>query len=370
MNVQRVKVNIIPSGIIPVANLSQGDYGREIMFEIFDGNSPADLSEIQTAFLSGKKPDGKAFSLNGTITNNCVSVTSSYQSTALSGNIEAKLVLIDSDSQLKSALIIWDVDADPSSGSVTSDEDIQDIISAALEIKDEAEQNAYNAGQSALAAAASASEASDSETNAAASESNAEAWAVGERGGVPVEQTDDTYHNNSKYYSEQAAESATICASILPVVQGYAESAEQSTIVCGSIQRMAGQNASDSEAFATGKRNGTDVPSTDPAYHNNASYYAGVASQYAQGGLIYKGSVTFANIPTTDMRSGDMYNIEDDFTTDSRFQEGAGKSVKAGTNIAWNPNNKWDVLAMGGGNDIGLYVDQTTGKVFQQWEEE
>lgn len=204
MNVQRVKVNIIPSGIIPVANLSQGDYGREIMFEVFDGNSPADLSEIQTAFLSGEKPDGKAFSLNGTITNNCVSVTSTYQSTALSGNIEAKLVLIDSDSQLKSALIIWDVDADPSSGSVTSDEDIQDIISAALEIKDEAEQNAYNAGQSALAAATSASEASDIETNAAASESNAEAWAVGERGGVPVESTDDTYHNNSKYYSEYA----------------------------------------------------------------------------------------------------------------------------------------------------------------------
>ena len=204
MNVQRVRVNIIPSGIIPVANLSQGDYGREIMFEVFDGNSPADLSEIQTAFLSGEKPDGKAFSLNGTITNNCVSVTSTYQSTALSGNIEAKLVLIDSDSQLKSALIIWDVDADPSSGSVTSDEDIQDIISAALEIKDEAEQNAYNAGQSALAAATSASEASDSETNAATSESNAEAWAVGERGGVPVESTDDTYHNNSKYYSEYA----------------------------------------------------------------------------------------------------------------------------------------------------------------------
>lgn len=204
MNVQRVKVNIVPGGIVPVANLSQGDYGREIMFEVFDGNTPADLSEIQTAFLSGEKPDGKAFSLNGTITNNCVSVTSSYQSTALSGNIEAKLVLIDSDSQLKSALLIWAVEHDPSSGSVSSDEDIQDIISAALEIKDEAEQNAYNAGQSALAAATSASEASDSETNAATSESNAEAWAVGERGGVPVESTDDTYHNNSKYYSEYA----------------------------------------------------------------------------------------------------------------------------------------------------------------------
>lgn len=32
----------------------------------------------------------------------------------------------------------------------------------------------------------------------------AEAWAVGERGGVPVPVTDETYHNNSKYYSERA----------------------------------------------------------------------------------------------------------------------------------------------------------------------
>lgn len=34
-----------------------------------------------------------------------------------------------------------------------------------------------------------------------------------------------------------------------------------------------------SEAYAIGKRDGTDVPSTDPTYHNNAKYY----SQTAQG---------------------------------------------------------------------------------------
>lgn len=56
-----------------------------------------------------------------------------------------------------------------------------------------------------------ASDAHDSETNAATSEqnaadseSNAEAWAVGERGGVPVTSEDDTYENNSKYYSERS----------------------------------------------------------------------------------------------------------------------------------------------------------------------
>ena len=41
-----------------------------------------------------------------------------------------------------------------------------------------------------------------------ASEYAAEAWAVGKRHGVPVPETDQTYHNNSKYYAEQAAGAA------------------------------------------------------------------------------------------------------------------------------------------------------------------
>lgn len=41
------------------------------------------------------------------------------------------------------------------------------------------------------------------EMGGTASEYNAEAWAVGERGGVPVSSTDQTYHNNSKYYAQQ-----------------------------------------------------------------------------------------------------------------------------------------------------------------------
>ena len=106
------------------------------------------------------------------------------------------------------------------------------------------------------------------------------------------------------------------------------------------------QAAEDAEAWAIGQRGGQDVPSTDPTFENNSKYWAEVAQQAAEGGLIYKGSCLFANIPTSGMHSGDMWNIEDDFTTDSRFQEGSGIAVAAGSNIAWNTNNKWDVLAM------------------------
>lgn len=74
---------------------------------------------------------------------------------------------------------------------------------------------------------------------------NAEAYALGTRNGSPVGSTDPTYHNNSKYYSEQA-----------------------------------GEHISDAEAYAIGKRNGTDVPSSDPTYHNNSKYYSEQANTY------------------------------------------------------------------------------------------
>ena len=95
------------------------------------------------------------------------------------------------------------------------------------------------------------------EMGGASSESNAEAWAVGERHGVPVNRTDQTYHNNSKYYAEQAAESAEALEEAQEIIDGY---------------------EADSEAYATGKRDGTDVGSDDPTYHNNSKYYAEQAS--------------------------------------------------------------------------------------------
>lgn len=55
----------------------------------------------------------------------------------------------------------------------------------------------------------SAQDAYESATGAHDSELNAEAWAVGQRDGVDVEQTDETYHNNSKYYAEKAEQGAS-----------------------------------------------------------------------------------------------------------------------------------------------------------------
>lgn len=113
-----------------------------------------------------------------------------------------------------------------------------------------------------------------------------------------------------------------------------------------AIIDLARQEQYTAEAWAKGTRNGVPVTPGDPTYNNNSEYWAEQSQAATQGALKYKGSCLFANIPTTGLNQGDMWNIEDDFTTDNRFQEGSGIPVKAGSNIAWNSNSKWDVLAM------------------------
>ena len=84
------------------------------------------------------------------------------------------------------------------------------------------------------------------QANDAVSAAKAEAYAVGERTGVPVTAGDPAYHNNSKYYAQQA-----------------------------------GNESDEAEAWAKGTKDGTDVPTTDPAYHNNAKYFRDMAQQDA-----------------------------------------------------------------------------------------
>ena len=130
-----------------------------------------------------------------------------------------------------------------------------------------------------------------------ASEYNAEAWAVGERHGVPVQEGDQTYHNNAKWYAqymEQTIESAAEAAVIEAVAAGTAQAeaakaAAEAWATGGESGTPGAQNnakyfcdqaddhAEDAEAWAVGQRKGTDVDPGDPTYHNNAAYWAAQA---------------------------------------------------------------------------------------------
>ena len=62
---------------------------------------------------------------------------------------------------------------------------------------------------------------------------------------------------------------------------------------------------------------------------------------------IFKGSVAFASLPSTLTAGmgGYVYNVTDDFTTDARFVEGAGKKYAAGTDVAVVDLSTYDAVS-------------------------
>lgn len=120
-------------------------------------------------------------------------------------------------------------------------------------------------------------------TNSANSAEDSEAWAVGQRGGIDVPSSDETYQNNSKYWQERA---------------------------------------------------------------NYWYQQAQAIAESFSGALRPMGTVTFENLPPlAQADSGDMYNVSNQFTTTSDFVEGAGIVVPLGSNVYKTIGGKWDVLA-------------------------
>lgn len=64
----------------------------------------------------------------------------------------------------------------------------------------------------------------------------AEAWAVGQRNGVDVSETDKTYHNNAKYYAElTAADRASTEGASAAVAAGVAEAKQYAQAAQGAV---------------------------------------------------------------------------------------------------------------------------------------
>ena len=96
---------------------------------------------------------------------------------------------------------------------------------------------------------------------------DAEAWARGTRKGTAVGSGDETYHNNSKYYSEQSASSASTAST-------KASQASSSATNAANSATTSTNQALKSEGYATGTQNGSAVGSGSPYYQKNSKYYS------------------------------------------------------------------------------------------------
>lgn len=167
--------------------VSQYDENYALVFEVYDGAFPVSGLNAYTVKLVGRQPgDDPAlkYEFEGTVSgtlNNVLSFTIDTTMTGRAGKGTAEIVILDTTNDVKFASFNLPVYVEKAA---VPDDAIDADVERAQKIAEQVD------------------ELIDGATD------GAEAWAVGQRGGVDVPETDETYHNNAKYYAEQAQEIA------------------------------------------------------------------------------------------------------------------------------------------------------------------
>ena len=228
MITQKLKVNLIPSGIAPRVNVSQYDYGsRTLEISLYNGTEPFMIPENANIFIQGTKKDGRGFQYEGlAYDDNVVTADITQQMTVFEDEVVTELVILVGEEQLATANFILNVEpAALRDDVVVSETDIpaiQNLPEAMAEVRAAvistaadalaASGSATAAANSADSASGSATAASGSATAAGNSADDAEAWAVGKIDGVDVPSTDPRHNNNAKHYSDTASGYSTSAA--------------------------------------------------------------------------------------------------------------------------------------------------------------
>ena len=232
----------------------------------------------------------------------------------------------------------------------------------------EAALSAQNAANSANTATVKATAAANSETNAKTSETNAKTSATTASEKATAAATSEA---NAKTSAESATTNAATATQKASDASTYANNAKASANTANTHAATASEkataaansantatvkanSASDSavlaESYAVG---GTGIRENEDV--DNARYYKEQAEQISQGlsgALLPMGTITFSQLRNQTKQPGYMYNINDSFTTDETFREGAGYAYAAGTNVYCTVDGLWDCIA--GTNVVGV----------------
>ena len=224
---QIVNLQIAPTAISPVINVSQFDEGRQFQLKLYDGATAYTLPAGTTARIDGIKPDGHGFSYTDkvSISGNTATITTTEQMTVIAGTVKCEIRFLKGYDNIGTVNFLMVVEESPING----DTDISETeIPAIIEV-------------------------------ATANRLESEAWARGTKDGVPIDSSAEQYHNNSKYYSEQSAASATASANSAANASLSEVSAAASADNAHNSEMAAAQSASDAadseDAAATSEQN-------------------------------------------------------------------------------------------------------------------
>ena len=189
MAVQTIRLYLDPGTIADVAHACQLDTKRPFKFLVFDENGEYTIPSGSTLSINGQKPDGYLFNYTesdrvGNLpviskSGNQITVYTTQQMTAAVGNTECQIRISKDGQDIGILPFTMYVQKTPLANEEGySKSELPSIVAKYNEMTEESE-----------------------------------AWAKGTRNGTSVPSTDQTYHNNSKYYSQLAATSAATATS-------------------------------------------------------------------------------------------------------------------------------------------------------------
>lgn len=176
-----VVLDLTDNGCIQTGwRLKQGDSGNSTIVAKIVNNGVDAYDPSATPDIAFKRADGNSVLSTMTAVDGYYNYTFVGNELAIPGQVVMDVTFTDSESKISTASCKFEVVEDPAGYDPSGAHTYDNPVSALVE-------------QATLSAEQAIQKSEDSE-----------AWAKGTRNGDPVPSTDPTYHNNAKYWSEQA----------------------------------------------------------------------------------------------------------------------------------------------------------------------
>ena len=128
---EQIKLNLIPSGVMPVCHASQYDDKRKIRLNLFNGSQAFPITATMSFELQVRKPDDTVVTaaVTGTVSNTYIDIETSEQMTAVFGDCLCQLQIKDSNdsSTIGTLNFILQVEQDVLANGDPSQSEIHDL---------------------------------------------------------------------------------------------------------------------------------------------------------------------------------------------------------------------------------------------------
>ena len=284
MIIQEFDLNMIPDSAPVVVHVNQYDTGTgRLKASLYNENMA--YSPSGTVNIQGIKPDGKGFAYSASLSGNLVTANLTEQMTAVAGSVKAQIIVTETSGRTGSFVFILEVQASALPDDTDLSESDLALVEQGIEAGQQAVTSAAAAAASATSAANSATAAAASATAAATSESNAlsykNAAESAKNRAVQAEANAGRSEGEAAISASEAEASARRSATSAGEASDSAAAAEAAETATETLKNGAATFAlaaknyrNEAESWAVGQKEGEDVPSTDPTYHNNSEWYA------------------------------------------------------------------------------------------------